>query len=65
MPKAIHDPNPTPNCHNCRHYYVTWDMHKPHGCKVLAFKSQYLPHVHVHKTSGQPCQLFSPKKPRR
>ncbi|MDR0354259.1 MAG: uracil-DNA glycosylase [Deltaproteobacteria bacterium] len=53
-----------PNCRNCRHYFVTWEPRNPHGCKALGFKSSYLPHVHVFRTSGTPCQLFSLKKSR-
>ncbi|MDR0620939.1 MAG: uracil-DNA glycosylase [Deltaproteobacteria bacterium] len=64
MSQALHNQAPKPNCHNCRHYFVTWEPQTPHGCRALGFKSLYLPHVQVHRTSGQPCQLYSPKKSR-
>jgi hypothetical protein len=51
-----------PICNACLHYYVTWEPSHPHGCRILAFKSQYLPSVEVRRTSGTPCQYFTPKK---
>jgi hypothetical protein len=55
---------PPPNCRRCAHYHITWDPRAPHGCRALGFKSSYLPHVHVQKTSGLRCQLFRPRPQR-
>ena len=49
------------NCYNCKYYYVTWDRYRPHGCKIMGFKSQILPCYNVRNISGQPCHLFTPK----
>jgi hypothetical protein len=51
-------------CHNCRHYYVTWDVHFPYGCRAHAFKSKKSPSHEVYEASGVECQLFSRKKSR-
>ncbi|MDR1050170.1 MAG: uracil-DNA glycosylase [Deltaproteobacteria bacterium] len=52
-----------PGCHGCRHYFVTWEPRQPHGCRALGFKSSCLPHIHVQRTSGIFCQLYSPRRP--
>jgi hypothetical protein len=49
-------------CHQCRYYYVTWDVHFPYGCRAHAFKSKKSPALEVHEVSGVECLLFSPKK---
>jgi len=51
------------NCRNCRHYYITWEKHFPHGCRAMGFKSAQLPAVTVRKSSQQDCLLFK-EKPR-
>lgn len=50
--------NPPPNCHQCRHYYITHDAHFRYGCRAFDFKSQRLPMLEVIEASGQACQLF-------
>ena len=47
-----------PNCHRCRHYYVTYDPDKPFGCRAMGFKSRNNPAQVVYATSGIVCQLF-------
>ncbi|MDR2350143.1 MAG: uracil-DNA glycosylase [Deltaproteobacteria bacterium] len=47
-----------PRCVDCRHYFVTWDPSRRHGCRALGFKSNRVPGVEVMRTSGQPCQYF-------
>ncbi|MDR2300855.1 MAG: uracil-DNA glycosylase [Deltaproteobacteria bacterium] len=64
MSQPAPDAKSPPNCRNCRHYFITWEHQRPHGCRAMGFKSQYLPHVHVRQTSGHHCRLFSPRKPR-
>lgn len=50
------------NCFKCNFFYITWDVHYPHGCKAMGFKTKQLPSVTVYQSSGKPCQLFSEKK---
>jgi hypothetical protein len=59
------DHPPRPDCLHCVHYFVTWDVQQPRGCRAYAFKSQDLPSDVVFASSGQACQLFErkPAKP--
>lgn len=58
---AIRTPHKRANCYRCRHYFVTWDRHAPHGCRRLGFKGQSLPSETVYKSSGLDCLQFEPK----
>ncbi|PIE70969.1 MAG: uracil-DNA glycosylase [Deltaproteobacteria bacterium] len=49
------------NCYKCRHYFVTWDNQRPHGCRAMGFKSIQIPSMVVLKSSGVPCHLFEQK----
>jgi hypothetical protein len=49
------------NCYQCRHYHVTWDPEKPHGCSAMNFKTHMFPAAVVRRESGMPCMLFQPK----
>jgi hypothetical protein len=49
------------NCRRCKHYYVTWESSKPHGCRAYGFKSPQIPSMVVFKSSGVECALFSLK----
>ncbi|MDR2354491.1 MAG: uracil-DNA glycosylase [Deltaproteobacteria bacterium] len=50
-----------PTCRKCLYYYVTWEPLFPHGCRIFAFKSKYLPSLEVTRNSGEPCHYFKPK----
>lgn len=50
-----------PDCLHCTHYYVTWDVAQPRGCRAYEFKSAELPSEVVLASSGEPCQLFARK----
>ena len=50
------------DCHQCEHYYVTWDKHFPHGCKAMDFKSKQLPSVAVFVSSDMECLQYKIKK---
>jgi hypothetical protein len=49
-------------CQRCKHYYVTWEKAKPHGCRAYGFKSQAVPSVVVRQSSGTNCSLFQSKR---
>ncbi len=48
-------------CHECKHYYITWDQLRPYGCRKWQFKSKLLPAIEVKKSSGKDCLLFENK----
>jgi len=50
-------------CQRCKHYYVTWEKNKPHGCRAYGFKSQQVPSVVVKQSSGTDCNFFEDKRP--
>lgn len=50
-----------PNCWECRHLAITWDVRMPYGCKLMGFRSKVVPSVEVLRTDGRFCGGFSPK----
>lgn len=50
------------DCTQCQHYYVTWDVNRPHGCRFFAFKSPYSPALSVFESCGKPCEAFEQKQ---
>ncbi|MCL5796574.1 MAG: uracil-DNA glycosylase [Gammaproteobacteria bacterium] len=50
------------DCTQCQHYYVTWDVNRPHGCRFFAFKSPYSPAMAVFESSGNSCEAFEQKQ---
>ncbi|WP_320033942.1 uracil-DNA glycosylase [Campylobacterota bacterium DY0563] len=48
-------------CQKCKHYFVTWQPSKPHGCNAYGFKSQTIPSVVVKRSSGIDCSFFELK----
>jgi hypothetical protein len=53
------------DCHQCEHYYVTWNKQFPHGCKAMKFMSKQIPGLVVLSSSQMACQLFRKKKSRK
>lgn len=53
--------NKNPNCFKCKYFYITWDNKNPRGCFFYGFKSKALPSIVVLRSSGEKCQVFSPK----
>ena len=52
----------TPNCYQCRHFFITHEPSHPYGCRAMGFKSPRLPAVTVLMNSGLECQLFEKKR---
>ncbi len=50
-----------PDCLHCEHYFVTWEVHQPRGCRAYAFKASEMPSDVVFRSSGEPCQLYARK----
>jgi len=53
-----------PVCTRCKHYWVTYDPARPHGCEAFNFKSKRSPAIEVLENSGVVCQMYTPKKGR-
>jgi len=51
------------NCMKCEHYYITWDMNFPRGCRIYEFKTREWPSAVVYRSSGIPCMNYKEKKP--
>jgi hypothetical protein len=54
-------PNKGPNCWDCRHLMITWDVRTPYGCKLMGFRSKYIPSIEVLRTDGRFCSGFTAK----
>ncbi|MEI7737379.1 MAG: hypothetical protein WCJ99_01510 [Betaproteobacteria bacterium] len=50
-----------PNCWQCEHFAISWDVQRPYSCRLMGFKSKSLPSSEVFKADGQACQCFYPK----
>jgi hypothetical protein len=50
------------NCHECKHYFITWDNKARYGCRFYNMKTKENPATVVYRNSGMQCQAFSPKK---
>ncbi|MCK9337974.1 MAG: uracil-DNA glycosylase [Arcobacteraceae bacterium] len=48
-------------CQKCKHYFVTWEPNKPHGCRAYGFKSKHIPSMIVKQSSGFNCTLYELK----
>ncbi|QKF81960.1 uracil-DNA glycosylase [Halarcobacter ebronensis] len=48
-------------CQKCKHYFVTWEPSRPHGCRAYGFKSKQIPSAVVKKSSGADCSFFEIK----
>lgn len=51
-----------PNCHKCKHFYVTYDPQIPRGCKAYGIKTASIPSQVVKRANGgSECIGFEPK----
>ena len=50
--------NKAPNCLKCTHFYITWDLSFPKGCKMFGIKTVQLPSWEVRKNTGKNCPSF-------
>ena len=49
----------TISCNNCKHFYVTYKIRFPYGCRAFGVISKTTPYLEVKKISGMDCALFS------
>ena len=50
------------NCHGCQHFFITYDPHRPWGCRNFGFKGKNLPAQTVYEATGIQCAYYL-KKP--
>lgn len=55
------DQRQRPDCFRCRHLEITWEHGRGYACRGMGFKSKEIPWRVVLASSGQPCEVFSPK----
>jgi hypothetical protein len=46
------------DCRKCKHYYITWDVAFPYGCKAYNIKSKQMPSIIVCKSIGKECEGY-------
>jgi hypothetical protein len=51
-----------PNCLRCAHYFITYNLRRPYGCRAMGFTSRRNPARVVFESSGMHCQMFHAKK---
>ncbi|WP_443640404.1 hypothetical protein ABXT70_10295 [Candidatus Njordibacter sp. Uisw_039] len=51
----------TPDCMQCKHFYVTWEAKFPRGCRLFAIKSRQLPMIEIMRIDGHACRGYAPK----
>jgi len=51
-----------PLCLQCKHFYVTYDIRQPRGCRAFGFKSRRIPADIVQSSSGKLCTLFAVRR---
>ena len=42
-------------CQGCKHFYITYRIKRPWGCKKFGFISKNLPYREVFLTTGMEC----------
>jgi len=50
-----------PNCWDCRHMAITWDVRTPYSCKLMGFRSRNIPSLEVLRNDGRFCSGFTAK----
>lgn len=48
-----------PICIKCVHYFITYEIARPYGCRAMGFKSKINPARVVFESSGFECRLFA------
>jgi hypothetical protein len=49
------------NCFSCQNFYITYDPQFPYGCRMVGFKSRWIPSKEMYASSGMACQFFAGK----
>lgn len=51
----------SPNCRQCKHYFITFEPKTPNGCRKFGMKSKELPSVVVKSAGNGDCAGFEAK----
>jgi hypothetical protein len=51
-----------PNCHQCKHFYITWNPKIPNGCKKFQIQCKDQPSAIVAAAGQGECQGYELKK---
>ena len=54
--------NETPNCFQCKFFYVSFDNNRPYGCRAMGFKSREMPSLEVFRADGSKCLSFRSRR---
>jgi hypothetical protein len=49
-------------CTKCAHYFITYDVRFPYGCRLMGFKSRQLPQQEILRLTGIACQTFEARR---
>ena len=52
----------TPNCFQCRFFYVSFDNNRPYACRAMGFKSREMPSLEVFRAAGSKCLSFRARR---
>ena len=50
------------NCRGCQHFFITYDPHRPWGCRQFGFKSHGIPARLVYESTGIECAYYQPQR---
>lgn len=53
------------DCTKCEHFYITWDVKFPKGCRLFGFKSSQPPSFGVKDATGKQCEHFKPRSQKK
>lgn len=51
-----------PKCSQCRHFYITYNLHTPNGCSKFGIQCKDAPSKIIASAGMGECQGFEPKK---
>ena len=55
-------PDRAPDCLQCAHFKVSWDVSFPRACRLFGIKCRSLPSQEVFLATGKHCFSFSRKE---
>lgn len=62
MPDARDNKGTLINCFFCEHFFITYEVKYPYGCRAMGFKSARMPSVDVYNNSEMDCALYVRKE---
>jgi len=66
MSAAVPSPNVPltrgPDCWQCQHFGLTYDVRLPYLCRLMGIRSRILPAIEVLRADGRFCRGHAPKQ---